>query len=444
MRKMVRNCSKILAGVLLTMLLVACGSKKAETTATSSTNPAVFYSHSVAISSVRFYSWGANNYGQLGNGVTTARSNPAKVQIVANGTAIVINGVSAGGTHSLAFGGVDDPVYACGNNGFGQLGNNSTTASTIPVKVRTTVKENGTVTHPSLTGITAVAAGGYHSLALDNSNGGTVWAWGNNRLGQLGLGEVTTLQRNIAVQVPSLVNANITRIAAGGGHNLALSSSGTIWSWGFNKSGQLGQGRESEHKIPTPGMVLNTDGTSNLTDVIHIAAGGSHSLFVTSDGNVWACGLNNFGQLGDGTLKKKYGVVPVLTDKVTKTPLTGAIAVAAGLDHSLAIIDDGTGLSKGTVWAWGDNTFGQLGNQKNFNTDIPVTSPVKVKKEDGTALENVAKIVAIGNHSLAVDSSGQLWAWGDNTYGQLGNGKTTNSKYAIKVKKLDLYMPEHL
>jgi alpha-tubulin suppressor-like RCC1 family protein len=445
MRKIVRKCSKILAGVLLTVLLAACGSKKDETTATSSMDPAVFYSHSVAISSStrRIYSWGVNTYGQLGSGVTTARSTPAKVKIVDDdGNAIVMNGVSAGGTHTLAFGGVDDPVYAWGNNGFGQLGdNNLTIASTNPVKVR---YKNGT-THPPLTGITAVAAGGNHSLALDSN--GTVWAWGSNLQGQLGLGEVTPKigQLIFAEQVTSLVN--ITRIAAGGSHSLAMSSDGTVWSWGLNRFGQLGQGLP-DTKIRTPAMVVNAAGTGNLTDVIHIAAGGSHSLFVTSDGNVWACGLNIFGQLGDGdeTLKRKDAVVKVLKDKDPDIQLTGAIAIAAGLDHSLAIINDGSG-TKGTVWAWGSNDFGQLGNQKNFNTNTAVTIPVQVKKEDGTALENVTKIVAIGNHSLAVDSSGQLWAWGDNTYGQLGNSKTTNRAHVIRITGIpnpDLYMPEHL
>jgi alpha-tubulin suppressor-like RCC1 family protein len=193
---------------------------------------------------------------------------------------------------------------------------------------------------------------------------------------------------------------------------------------------------------------VKADGTGNLPNVIHIAAGGGHCLFVTGDGNVWACGLNYYGQLGDGTtINRKDGVVPVLKDGNPVTPLTGAIAVAAGLDHSLVIIDDGSG-TKGTVWAWGSNTYGQLGNPKNFNTDIKVTSPVQVLKVGGDPLENVTKIVAIGNHSLALVDDGSnpptLWAWGDNTYGQVGNGKTIDSTYAIEITGItdpDLYMP---
>ena len=419
MRKIVPNCSKILAGVLLTTLLAACGSKEGETTAISSQNPQVFYSHSVAMSSDSVYSWGVNTYGQLGHDGITAKSTPKPVTIEADdGTPIAINGVSAGGTHTLAFGVAADPVYAWGNNGFGQLGNNSTTASTKPVKVRI----DSTADPAFLTGITAVAAGWDHSLALKS---GAVWAWGNNRQGQLGLGDVTPEinQRSFAVPAISPVNANVTMIAAGGSYNLALSSDKTVRSWGYNKSGQLGQGLDT-HKIPTPGKVVTAAGGSELPNVIHIAAGGSHSLFVDGDHKVWACGLNNFGQLGDGSFKKEFVAVPVLKDKDSDEQLTGAIAVAAGLGHSLALID-------GNVWAWGNNDSGQLGD----NSTTTRTTPVQVlTNETGhPPLDNIIKIVAIGNHSFALESGGHLWAWGENTYGQLGNGKKIDSPYAIEV-----------
>jgi alpha-tubulin suppressor-like RCC1 family protein len=227
-------------------------------------------------------------------------------------------------------------------------------------------------------------------------------------------------------------------IAAGGRHGLALDSGGTVWSWGSNKDGQLGQVLATTNS-PTPDKVVQDGVSGPLPNVIHIAAGGGHSLFVDSAGNVWACGLNIYGQLGDGsTTNRKDGVVQILNDS-NGNPFTGATAVAAGLDHSLALIGGG-------VWAWGNNRNGQLGYPKNFNTDTPVTSPDKVMMgpSPGTPLLNIVKIVAIGNHSLAVDSSGKLWAWGDNTYGQLGNGKTKDRAYAIEVTGIpnpDLYMP---
>lgn len=437
MIKIVRNCSKILAGVLLTMLLAACGKKADTTTATSSPDPQVFYSHSVAMSSGSIYSWGLNSYGQLGTGNIVAKTTPVAVLAGAAGAGDLtgMTGVSAGGTHTLAFVNLGS-VYAWGNNYSGELGDNSIIASTRPVKVlkSTTPKE-------FLDGITAVAAGGnLFSLALDSSN--AVWAWGNNVLGQLGSGKSSLTPDKIAVQVVGLT-ASITMIAAGGSHGLALDSANTVWSWGFNKDGQLGRGLPYTNR-PTPGQVVNAaDASGKLTGVIHIAAGGGHSLFVDSAGNVWACGLNFYGQLGDGsTSDSKVGVVQVLKNGNSATPLTGATAVAAGLDHSLALMSDKT------VWAWGHNRNGQLGEPTNFNTDTAVTSPVQVKVDINTVLQNVTKIVAIGNHSLALVDDGinppTLWAWGDNTYGQLGNGKTTDSAYAIEVKGIpnpDLYMP---
>ena len=437
MIKIVRNCSKILAGVLLTMLLAACGSKKADTTtAISSQIPQVFYSHSVAFGNHTTLTWGVNSFGQLGNGGIVAKSTPVAVLGGAAKTVKLtgMDGVSAGGTHTLAFKN-NSSVYAWGNNFYGELGDNLTTASTIPVKVR-----DGTTAPPytPLDRIIAVAAGGdQFSLALDSTQ--AVWAWGNNSVGQLGSGKLTPTFEKVAEKVPSPLPVNITMIAAGGRHGLALDSGGTVWSWGSNKDGQLGQVLPDTN-IPKPGQVVMDVGNANLPNVIHIAAGGGHSLFVDSAGNVWACGLNIYGQLGDGsTTNTKVGVVQVLKNGNPATPLTGATAVAAGLDHSLVLIG-------GEVWAWGRNRNGQLGNPTNFNKDTPVTSPVQVKvgPSPGTPLLDIVKIVAIGNHSLAIDSSGKLWAWGDNTYGQLGNGKTKDSAYAIEVTgipKPDLYMP---
>jgi alpha-tubulin suppressor-like RCC1 family protein len=260
-------------------------------------------------------------------------------------------------------------------------------------------------------------------------------------LGELGSGKSSPTPDKFAVQVVALTD-KITMIAAGGSHGLALDSDGTVWSWGFNKDGQLGRGPPYTNR-PTPDKVVNDDGTSPLPNVIHIAAGGGHSLFVDGAGNVWACGLNFYGQLGDGsTSDSKVGVVQVLKNGKSATPLTGATAVAAGLDHSLALMSDNT------VWAWGHNRNGQLGDPTNLNTDTAVTSPVQVKVDINTPLQNVTKIVAIGNHSLALVDDGinppTLWVWGDNTFGQLGNGKTTDSAYAIEVKGIpnpDLYMP---
>jgi len=390
--------------MLLMALLAACGNRAT----TSTTTPIFFYVHSVAFNTDgNLFAWGSNTYGQLGNGDTGGNSQLSPIPIAFTN----VFGVSAGGTHTLACQ-IDGSVWAWGNNGFGQLGDNTTDIRFSPVQVL------------NVTGITAVAAGGSHSLALQG--GATVVAWGDNEFGQLG--DTTAVTRSTAALVQGL--SSVTRIAAGGGHSLAISdvpANGTAYAWGYNGHGQLGQ--NSVANSPSAVAVTKT-GSVTLTNVIDIAAGGSHSLFLDSVGTVWACGNNVFGQLGNGNATSQSVAVQV-------TGLTGVpLQVAAGLDHSLAIIDDGTGQNK--VWAWGYNFFGQLGNGAAVGNVAAVTTPAPVLTSliPIIPLTDIVKIVAIGHHNLALDSHGQVWAWGDNTFGQLGNGTQTSSSLAIRVNTL--------
>lgn len=440
-----KNCLHPVVWIFLTALLTACGSN---TTVTSSTVPSVFYSHSVAFSNAgtgAVMAWGADTYGQLGINDTSGNSKTTPQPVLGlNGTGVLtgIGGISAGGTHTLAFDKNNGNVYAWGNNGFGQLGDTTTSARATPVQLLTL----------SGTKITAVSAGGNHSLAIDN--GGNVWAWGANTYGQLGDGTVNL--SIVAKQVISASGSNptvVSKISAGGSHSLALLSGGTALSWGYNGVGQLGNKvlfftagfvNYSTTTLPssTPKAVVIDNFVSNsstatypiLTNITDIAAGGSHSLFLVNDGinpataTVWACGNNAAGQLGLGDLiNRSHGVKQVVFPAVaTSYP----IQVAAGLDHSLALMKDGK------VWEWGLNIF-------NSNA---VTKPVQVVKIDGTPLSDVTKIVATGNSSYAVDNKNQLWAWGENTFGQLGNATTNNSNVAMPVVSTittspDLYHP---
>jgi YD repeat-containing protein len=425
MRIMSKNCSCLFIWTLITLLLAACGNKSS--TVTSTTAPSVFYSHSVAFKSSALYSWGANTYGQLGNADTTGATQLSPLPV--STTLTNVAGVSAGGTHTLAFtsGGA---VYAWGNNGFGQLGNGLTVISFLPVQVQLTVPAGS-----FLLDVTAVAAGGSHSLALQS---GTVWAWGDNTYGQLG--DATYSNRPTAVQAQDKGTGapltQVTKIAAGGGHSLAIAGldpNSPAYAWGYNGFGQLGQQSSSTTNSSLALPVTQAAGAATLYNVTDIAAGGSHSLFLTSDGTVWACGYNALGQLGDTTTTDgKSGVVQV-------KGLTGVFSqVAAGLDHSLALKSDGT------VWAWGYNFSGQLGNGAALASITPVTAPVQVMINANTPLNGVTKIIAIGNHSLAV-TGGQIYAWGENTFGQLGLGDSTNRNYATPVPILnsgaDLYHP---
>jgi alpha-tubulin suppressor-like RCC1 family protein len=216
------------------------------------------------------WAWGFNSHGQLGDGTTDDSNVPVQVSGLTDVVA-----VAAGSAHSMALKS-DGTVWAWG----------SLSGSNVPVQVS------------GLTGVVAVASGGDHSLALKSD--GTVWAWGFNSSGQLGDG--TTTDRLTPVQVSGLTD--VVAIAGGGEHSLALRSDGTVWAWGFNFYGQLGDGTTTDRHTPVQ--------TSSLTGVVAVAASGQrHSLAVRSDGTAWSWGWNSSGQLGDGTTTDRHTPVQV-------------------------------------------------------------------------------------------------------------------------------------
>lgn len=245
-----------------------------------------------------------------------------------------------------------------------------------------------------------IASGRTHAVALRSD--GTVWAWGTNNYGQLGDGTLTL--RNSPVQVSGLTG--VVSVSCGVSFSLALKSDGTVWAWGQNNAGQLGDGTLVNRKSPVQ--------VSGLTGVVSIAGGYSHSLVVKSDGTVWAWGENTFSQLGDGATANR------------KTPwqvsgLTGMTAVAGGLHYSLAVKSDGT------VRSWGRNNYGQLGDGSTTGRTTPVTV---------SGLSGVVAIASCDSHALVLKSNGTVWSWGRNSNGQLGDGSTTNRLSPVQVSGL--------
>jgi len=380
--------------VLLPLFLVACGSDE-----DSSNSSAVYWNHSVVLVQSTTKSFGANGYGQLGNGDIADSSLPVTV----TGT---FSSVSIGGAHTIGLQS-DGTVWSWGNNASGQLGNGTQDTKTAPIPV---------TTPGGVSGFTAIAAGGNHTLALDNL--GRVWAWGLNSSGQLG--NNTLANQNVPVPVLTADGvtplSGVTKIAAGGAFSLALKSDGTVWAWGSNRFGQLGDATQVS-KI-TPVQVLGSDGVTPLGGITAIAAGGSHALAINGGTTMSAWGYNELGQLGDGTTTSRSTAVPVVMPGVVT-------AVSAGLDHSLAVIG-------GAVYAWGYNYYGQLGNGAVLQSDAPVTALQIVQDQDGIVLSGIVDIIAVGHHSIARDVSATIWTWGNDTYGQLGDG-TTQSRSRAKA-----------
>ncbi len=369
------------------------------------------------------FGWGFNTYGQLGDNRTTQRQLPVPVTSSGELAGTTVVAISGGNNHSLALC-ADGSVAAWGYNTSGQLGNNTTTQSNVPVAVNTAA--NSALFAKT---VVAIAAGINHSLALCSD--GTVAAWGNNFNGQLG--DNTTTDRpvpvvvNTASGVSALFGKTVVAIAAGYRHSLALCSDGTVAAWGSNTYGQLGSNTTTQSNVP---VAVNTAAGSALfgKTVVAIAAGYQHNLALCSDGTVAVWGDNYYGQLGDNTTAQRNVPVAVNTALgVSSLFEKTVVAIAAGFRHSLALCSDGT------VAAWGSNTSGQLGD----NTTTQRNVPVAVNTASGVSAlfgKTVTAIAAGSNHSLALCSDGTVGAWGYNIDGELGDNTWTQRNVPVAVK----------
>ncbi|MFT4264926.1 MAG: hypothetical protein QM572_16195 [Nocardioides sp.] len=286
-------------------------------------------------------------------------------------------------------------AYAWGAGGNSTLGNGSTANRNVPTAVSTAGVLNGVV-------VTALAAGEGHSLALSGT--GTVYAWGRGDSGRLGDGADVDRSTPVAVDTSGVLSGRqVTAIAAGGSHSLAVDSAGQVYAWGRAVSGRLGIG-------PTdPGYYARSPMSVALT-ATRIAAGSGHSLALDPGGAVWAWGSGSSGALGNGSTADADA--PVAVD--TSGALAGRtiVAVAAGTSHSLALD------STGRVYAWGAAADGQLGSGSTTGTSVPVA----VDASGVLAGKTIVAVAAGGGHSLALDSEGRVYAWGNGANGQLGDG----------------------
>ncbi len=296
--------------------------------------------------------------------------------------------IAAGGNHTLYLR-EDGLLLAWGYNAYGQLGDGSTENRTMPVRINESKLWTG------------VAAGYNYSAAIDQIF--ALWSWGSNNGGQLG--DDSTTQRNTPVRIGNDAWSWIAPAKYSRPYTMGLKSDGTLWGWGLNSAGQLGDGTTTQRTSPGP------SGTDN--DWVTVAAGGTHTVAIKYDGSLWAWGSNTLGQLGDGTTTSQTAPVQITrhTDYVW-------VSVSAGASHSVGLRSDGT------LWAWGSNYYGQLGDGTTTNQNVPV--------QVGTDTTWFAVAAGV-SHTIALKSDGTLWAWGSNSAGQLGDGTTTNSNVPIHI-----------
>ncbi|EKE19448.1 MAG: hypothetical protein ACD_9C00014G0001, partial [uncultured bacterium] len=338
------------------------------------------------------YAWGLNGYGQLGVGDTVTKEIPTKISTLSN-----VKAIGTGQYHSLAVVGDNGDVYAWGYNINNQLGNNSSTNSSVPVRVG--------VEGAWLSGAAAVTGMNYSSLALMNN--GTVWSWGSNNVGQLGLGSVGT--QVVPAQISNFTN--VKAIRSGTSHVIALTNDGDVYTWGYNNVGQLGDNTT---------VNKNTPQDINLGGIIGIAAGNSSLYAMGADGKFWVWGYNYYGELGIGTqgtgtnkiVPFESNLMDRIIDVACNTSGSGGAAVALKSD--------------GSVWTWG---YGSSIMGTNSYSSAVVTSPVQVKLWSHPAdyfgstepQKTITKLAPSDSHMLAV-RNGELYSWGSNAQGQLGTG----------------------
>lgn len=328
------------------------------------------------------WGWGQNGYDQFLVGDYVSRSKPTQIGPDANWRE-----VSIGSLHVLALK-TDSTLWVWGNNGFGQLGDGTLTNRAIPTKIGT---------HKWL----KISAGPNSSYAIRSD--GTLWAWGSNRFGQIGDG--TTTDQNTLTQIG--VGSKWKNISANYNHTLAIKDDGTLWAWGDNSFGQLGIGTNIQKNVPTQVGIGNS--WSSLSETI----GSQFSLAIKTDGTLWGWGYNNYGQLGNGTTGSGVFGNPVQIGTANNWQM-----VSTGSDHTLAIKTDGT------LWVWGANYRGQLGD----GTTIQKTVPTQL----GTATDWL--LIAAGQaHSLAMKTDATGWAWGFNDFGELGDGTKVDSYIPILI-----------
>ena len=324
--------------------------------------------HSLAVrADGTVWAWGWNANGQLGNGTTTDQPTPVQVKDPSDSSGFLsgVIAVAAGERHSLALK-ADGAVWAWGYSANCQLGDGTCEGKLTPVRVKDPTDASG-----FLTGVKAIAAGSLHSIALKNDK--TVWTWGSQAYMQLGRNSSSPPQ-NVAGQVAGLTN--VIAIAGGWEHTVVLKGDNTVWAAGRNLEGQLGDGTTIGSSLSPLKLFVqvidSTDPTGHLTGIVAIGADDRHTVAVKQNGSVYGWGWNYGGKLCDPTTDNKLTPLKMKDPSDPTTFLTGVSNVSAGGEFNLMLKTDGT------IWGCGYNYWGQLGTGA-FSGNVPTSTPVQTK-----------------------------------------------------------------
>ena len=381
--------------------------------------------HSLALGSDgNIYAWGANKYGQLGDGTTTERLTPVQISKPTGVNRFIQ--VSAGKAFSVALDG-QGHIWAWGLNSSGQLGSNavatngSAAYSSNPIRVQ--APSGMTATNFTLTG---VSAGITHVLAVDEQ--GRAWGWGSNEFGKLGVPSstvattgITTRPVQVATPKGETTGFRYAQVSAGGSHSLATDAQGRTWGWGSNQNGDLGNTSDVALNGYTFTPVQVKPGTNPTGGFkpVQIIAGSGHSSALDDLGRLWSWGGNSNGELGlgDTTTRTAPSLVAMPANVSIFTQLTGSRASG----NSLALDQNGN------IWGWGQNSSGMLGTGGTGS----LNKPTRLGNPSG--IDHFVKISAGTGHTLAIASTGSSMGWGDNGQGRLGNNATQTVYSPVNV-----------
>jgi alpha-tubulin suppressor-like RCC1 family protein len=338
----------------------------------------------------QLWAWGSNSSGSIGDNTTVKKSSP--VQTIAGGSDWTK--ISGKENHKVGMK-TDGTLWLWGQNNAGQLGDDTTVNKSSPVQ-----------TIVGGTNWSSVACGGNHTAAIKTD--GTLWLWGQNSYAQLG--DDTNVSKSSPVQTIA-GGTNWSSVSCGREHTAAIKTDGTLWLWGWGGSGRLG---DNTTNVSTSSPVQTIVGGNNWSSV---SCGRDHTAAIKTDGTLWVWGLNNAGQLGDDTTDNKSSPVQTIVGGTNWSKVDGGYSVTAAIK------------TDGTLWLWGQNYDGNLGD----DTTVSKSSPVQTIA-GGSWTSVYCGGSSYDKFSAGIKADGTLWTWGTNGYFvRIGDNTTVNRSSPVQT-----------
>jgi len=390
--------------------------------------------HTVLVSEDGQHIWtfGYNSFGQLGHGDNEDKNVPTEIQRRKNALPedVKIIGAKCGAFHTVLISD-DGRIWTFGHNEYGQLGHGDMENRNIPTEIHRGL--NGI---PEDVKIVDASCGEYHTVLL--SDDGRIWTFGNNACGQLGLGySGYDTGRIIPTKIPIGENGlhkdvNIVKVSCGNYHTVLLSDDGGIWTFGSNVRGQLGHGDNFNRNVPT--IIQREElGLPEGVRIIDVSCDACLTVLLSDDGRVWTFGINTNGQLGHGDMENKNVPTEIQRGLNGLPEDVNIVKVSCGEYHTVLLSDDGR------IWTFGDNYHCQLGlGYSGYDTGRNIPTEIQIIKNEFPEDVKIVDVSCGNSHTVLLSDNGRIWTFGDNHCGQLGLGNTNNKFVPTEIQDFSL------